>query len=427
MHAIAEELNRNLHGTVVAHLLSEVGKRIFFPKGIVAQAAEATRANVKYNATQGIATINGTPYALPSVMRYYNELSSAEIASYAPTGGIAPLRQYWKEELLRKNELLADPFSMPIVTGGITNGIALVAELFANEGDTLVTPAPYWGNYRLIFNERRGANIVTYPIFSSSNAYHTDMLHNILRKNTLPKLLCVFNSPHNPTGYTVSTQEAENIVTALVECADNGTQIAVLCDDAYFGFQYEENTMQQSLFAMLAHAHHNILAIKLDGVTKEEFAWGFRVGFVTFASKDLHRAHYDALEKKALGIVRSTLSNCNTAAQHIMYAALQSPTHIAEKKHFYQIISARYQEVTRVLNVYANHPHVRPLPFNSGYFVTLCCTNIDTEQLRQRLLKEDIGIVAIDDAHIRITYSTIDLKDIAHVFGKVFECAESVQ
>ena len=42
-------------------------------------------------------------------------------------------------------------FSQPIVTSAITHGLALVGDLFVDEGDVIVLPDKLWGNYRLIF------------------------------------------------------------------------------------------------------------------------------------------------------------------------------------------------------------------------------------------------------------------------------------
>jgi len=183
--------------------------------------------------------------------------------------------------------------------------------------------------------------------------------------------------------------------------------------------------MRDSFFARVAHAHRNILAIKLDGATKEEYAWGFRIGFLTFASQGLSSEQYEALEKKVMGMVRATLSSSNTNAQEGLYRTLQTSAHTEEKERFYHILVARYRKVIEVLEQYRSHPRINALPFNSGYFVTLRCRDIDTEALRQRLLQKGIGIVAIDDEHIRVTYSTIDTEDIAYVFREIFATADS--
>ena len=74
---LAAELNdvierENPH---VYAMLSEFGKRLYFPKGILAQSAEAKDKAKRYDATIGIARENGKPMFLPSVMRYFNDLT----------------------------------------------------------------------------------------------------------------------------------------------------------------------------------------------------------------------------------------------------------------------------------------------------------------------------------------------------------------
>ena len=74
-------------------MLSELGKRLYFPKGILAQSAEAKDKAKRYNATIGIARENGGPMFLPSVMRYFHDLTPAEALTYAPATGRPDLRK----------------------------------------------------------------------------------------------------------------------------------------------------------------------------------------------------------------------------------------------------------------------------------------------------------------------------------------------
>ncbi|MCI2127969.1 MAG: aminotransferase class I/II, partial [Sphaerochaeta sp.] len=67
MQALAMELNKTLEGTVASDFLSDVGKRIYFPKGIVAQSAEAKTKATLYNATIGMATKDGQPMYLSDI------------------------------------------------------------------------------------------------------------------------------------------------------------------------------------------------------------------------------------------------------------------------------------------------------------------------------------------------------------------------
>ena len=55
MNNLALELNKSLEGTSLISLLSDLGKNFYFPKGIVAQSAEAKKYAKRYNATVGMA------------------------------------------------------------------------------------------------------------------------------------------------------------------------------------------------------------------------------------------------------------------------------------------------------------------------------------------------------------------------------------
>jgi hypothetical protein len=118
MNPLAEELNEiiqqgNFH---IYEMLSEVGKNLFFPKGILTQSAEAKEKAHRFNATIGMATEKGRTMHLPSVMAMLNEVEPEESLTYAPSFGIMPLRRAWKEEMNKKNpSLQGKNISLPVV------------------------------------------------------------------------------------------------------------------------------------------------------------------------------------------------------------------------------------------------------------------------------------------------------------------------
>ena len=97
----------------------------------------------------------------------------------------------------------------------------------------------------------------------------------------------LLNFPNNPTGYSPSQAEARGVLEVLAGRARAGQKILAVFDDAYFGLFYEDGMYRQSLFAGAADLHENLLAVKVDGPTKEDLVWGFRVGFLTFAARGL--------------------------------------------------------------------------------------------------------------------------------------------
>ena len=425
MNEIAGKLNAELEGTIAGALLSERGRRLYFPRGIVAQSAEAKEQAHNLNATAGIAAAGGQPLFLPSIKEHLPHLKPAEIVSYAPTAGVPELRDMWMREMIQKNPSLAGKdTSRPVVVSGLTHGLAVLADLFIEPGDTVILPDLYWGNYRLIFEDRMQARIRTFALFAESGSLNLEGLHECLcseaAEDAPEKVILLLNFPNNPTGYTPSQAEAGRLIRLLHEAAERGRKILLICDDAYFGLFYEEDTYAQSIFAEAADLHENILAFKVDGATKENLVWGFRIGFLTFASRSLRARDTacQALSQKLLGAVRGSVSSSSVLGQSLLLKAMQSRNYAEEKRSVFRILEERYRRSRQIL---AGLPGpLKVLPFNSGYFLCFDTAAVRAEQLRQRLLvNEGIGTISIRDHYLRVAYSSVDVQALEQLYASL--------
>ena len=95
---------------------------------------------------------------------------------------------------------------------------------------------------------------------------------------------------------------------------------------------YEEGYEPQSIFSYVCDIHENVLAVKVDGPTKEDYVWGFRVGFISYGIKNGDTELYDALESKTAGAVRGNISNSSNLSQSLLLQAFNSPEYNQEKK-----------------------------------------------------------------------------------------------
>lgn len=429
MHPIAEELNQTLDGTVVGAMLSSYGRRIYFPKGIVAQSGEAAKSATTFNATVGMAFIDGEPMILPTIQDNLPRLSPTEAIAYAPPGGNAKLRGLWKEKLLEKNPgVLEDKISLPAVVPGITNGIVTAGELFIEPGDAVFISELCWDNYPLVFETKLEGQLFTYPLFNAQNGLNVQGIEDLIRKNNIgKKAFLVLNFPHNPTGYSPTKAEARALADALVRLADEGIRLAVVCDDAYFGLFYDDDVYRASIFTLLYNAHENILAIKVDGATKEDYVWGFRIGFITYGSHELGDTHFEALNQKTLGAIRASISSSSQVGQTILYKELSSLVYHGIKIKYAGILEDRFKAVKKILENRTTGKILKPLPFNSGYFMTFELARGSSEELRKFLLKtEGIGTVALQDKYLRIAYASVDTRDLKALFGTVFAAADTL-
>lgn len=427
MNALAQELNTILEGTVADALLSGLGRRLYFPKGIVAQSAEAKKHATTANATIGIATRGGTPVFLPAIRMLVPGLAPDEIFPYAPTQGVEKLREIWKKEIVRKNpDIGSATFSLPLVVPGLTSGISTLADMFADKGDTLILPDLHWDNYPLIFETRREASILTFPFYGPKGGFNVEGLRAALQKVApTGKVLLLLNFPNNPTGYSLTRAEADAVVGILRDVAVGGARCLVITDDAYFGLFYEKETYPQSLFARLCSLHENILAAKVDGSTKEDLTWGFRTGFITLGAKGLTPEHYDALTKKLMGAVRSTVSNSSVLAQNLILHAMEDPHRDEQKQEAADLLRSRYEKVKTLL---ANRKSaaIEPLPFNSGYFMSFRLLKGNAEDLRKALLTQGIGTISIDPKCLRVAFSSVDSEKLPALYDSIYATAEKL-
>ena len=428
INPLAEELNTILAPTIVGRLLSDLGTRLYFPKGIIAQSGEAKKLGHTANATIGMAFKGGKPVILSALKDQLPSLTSGEAVAYPPTAGNEDLRNLWLESIRKKNPSLGSAkISLPVLVPGLTAGISYLADLFLGENTVLLTGAPAWDNYVLIAEARRNATLKGFPLFKGNGFDIEGFRSVVMAEAKTGQVRMLLNFPQNPSGYTPTRTEAAAIVKIVTEAANSGADVMVWCDDAYFGLDYEDDIEPESLFAKLANAHEKILAVKIDGPTKEDYVWGLRTGFLTFGSKGLNDSQYEALVKKLMGTIRSSVSCAAAPSQSLMLKMMADPRTEGEKLAFRKMLEERYHVVRTFIDSHKGHKVLEALPFNSGYFMSMKCTGVGAEELRLKLLHDHgIGTISIDARHLRVAFSSVDTEKLESVFETIFRVADEL-
>jgi aspartate/methionine/tyrosine aminotransferase len=417
---LAEGLNKDLHSGApqILEMLSERGKSIYFPfKGILGQSAEAKSS--KINATIGTAfEDDGSALALECLEAMVNVPSDSFL--YAPSFGLQKLREEWGKLLTVKNPGLAGKtYSLPVVTAALTHGLSLAGYLFLDAGDEVIIPDLYWDNYELLFTEGYGAKLKFYNTFVNKG-FDIAAFSKALNEGQPRKRFVLLNFPNNPTGYTVTESEAKALCAEIRKSAEAGNKIVVVLDDAYFGLVYEEGIAKESLFVSLVDQHPNVLGVKLDGPTKEDYVWGFRVGFITFGFKGANAAQLKALENKAAGAVRGTISNVSCLSQAILLKGYTAPEYAAQKKQKYEVLANRVRRIRATLK---EHPEYAEsfeiVPFNSGYFMCVKPIGVDNEELRKELIANYSTGVIVLSGLIRLAFSSVPIQHIDTLFANL--------
>ena len=363
----------------------------------------------------------------PSIMSSINGLGPKESLTYASSFGIPALRSRWKELQLEKNPSLSGKnISLPVVTCGITHGIAVLADMWLDPSDLILLPDMMWGNYNMIFNVRRGATIGKYPVFSENGGFDVAGFESQIKSQASgrDKIVVLLNFPHNPTGYTVTSEEGSHIADVLTDVAKAGTKVVAITDDAYFGLFYDKETLKESMFTLLCGRHENLLAIKLDGATKENYVWGLRVGFITYGinAGDGAGQVLEALERKTAGCIRGMISNASHLGQSIVLHSINNENFKTESTNKFNVLKERAARVKEVLADPKYSKAWDVYPFNSGYFMCIHLKTVNAEELRRHLLdKYGVGLIALGDTDLRVAFSCLEKDDVRELFDTVLK------
>ena len=405
---------------------SKLGENIILPQDVLIQSKETAAIPGAINATIGIATSNKKAMALPSINKVITEINNSEYLPYSPTPGLPKMRELWKEKILADNPSINKDFlSLPMVTTGITQGIDIAANLFSESGDALLLPNLFWQNYAQIYTIKLGNKIYKYNQFDENNEFSISNFKETLYSIKEDKISLILNFPNNPTGYTPSDAELNSLVDVISTYAkeNKNKQLIIVSDDAYFGLFFEKNHKTPTLSATYKLSENeNCLIVKLDGITKEFYSWGLRVGFITYYTKNNELRK--VLLEKTQGYLRSTTSSPSNLSQQIAVRLLDNKQSLEEKEINDKIIEERYNELKQAISKEQLDQLVRVLPFNSGYFFTIKLpSNINAHEFRLKFLNEyKYGVYSMDDEHIRIAFSCLDKELIPELINKFKQC-----
>jgi aspartate/methionine/tyrosine aminotransferase len=405
----AQRLNGILeqHHPAALGCMSALGRRAAMPKGIPVQAADAR--GTKINATIGQVTDGkGSPLPLPFMMEHVPGLDAKQAFLYAPIDGHHALREAW---LKRQKALAKSSFQpeLPITTHGLTHGLSILADMFADPQTDVILPVPYWENYALVFSLHAGAKLRTYSFFDGDR-FNVEGLRAALSATAPDRnALVILNIPGNPTGFTPTQADVDATVAVLLS---HPGPSCVVVDDAYQGTTWEPGLMSRSLFWPLAEQADpkRLIAFKVDGATKELFFFPSRIGFLTHSATG---EAAKALLSKLKCVIRGTVGCPPGPSQAMVMHALAHEDLEPATRERLGVLSARYRALKAALADVG--PSVVPYPFNSAYFALVgFAPGIDANEVRLRLIADfGVGTIYVPTINaLRIAYCSTAVEDI---------------
>ncbi len=143
---------------------------------------------------------------------------------YPPGPGIPELRQAIADHQRRFYDLSFDPDTEVLVTAGATEAIAATMLALLEPGDEVIAFEPFYDSYAACI-AMAGAQRV--PLTLRAPSFRPDL--DELRSKISPRTrLLLLNTPHNPTGMVLTTEEQSAIAALAVE-----HDLLVVTDEVY--------------------------------------------------------------------------------------------------------------------------------------------------------------------------------------------------
>jgi methionine transaminase len=154
---------------------------------------------------------------------------------YAPMAGAPELRQQIAEHISRYRCIECNPETEVTVTPGATEAIFCAVMACVNTGDEVLVFDPCYDSYEPAI-ELAGGRAIHIPLDSESFAIDWNSVASAITKRTR---MIIINSPHNPSGATLTREDLLNLQTLAEE-----HDLLVISDEVYEHLVYDGETHQ---------------------------------------------------------------------------------------------------------------------------------------------------------------------------------------
>ncbi len=306
---------------------------------------------------------------------------------YSPAQGILELREAVAEYIRKTRGIDVSPEEVVITPGG-KDVILFTASAILDEGDEAIYPNPGYPIYESAI-KISGATPVPMPLLEKNGfAFDRKEFEKLITPKTK---LIIINSPGNPTGGILSTEDLEFIADIAKK-----NDIVVMSDEIYSRIIYEGEF--HSIASIPGMKERTVI---LDGFSKTYAMTGWRLGYAV-ANKEL--------AKQFVKLATNSFSCVTTFVQMAGVEALRGPQDAVEE------MRKKYEERRNlIINGLNEVPGFSVLmPKGAFYaFVNITGTGKTSKEISDYLLNE-AGVATLPgtsfgkygEGYIRFSYAT---------------------
>jgi methionine transaminase len=194
--------------------LPNVGTNIFTVMSALAEQHKAL------NLSQGFPNFD-TPEPLKDLVNRYMQAGKNQ---YAPMAGLPLLRQRLADKMQKAYGCNIDPTDEITVTVGGSQAIFTAIMTFIKAGDEVILIEPCYDSYAPSI-EVCGGKVISYRLEAPDFSIDWSVFSKLITPKTR---MIVINTPHNPTGKTLKTNDLQSL-SRITE----GSDILIMSDEVY--------------------------------------------------------------------------------------------------------------------------------------------------------------------------------------------------
>lgn len=346
-------------------------------------------------------------FAYKSVDKALSLLSTDEKYAYGSTPGSKDFHDAVKSWVFREYYDDFKDISEVMATPGGTGALSNTFANYLNENDKALLPSYMWGNYKQVLYENH-QDFMTYNLFNDKGGLDLVSIKECMLKlkKEQGRILLVVNDPcHNPTGYSMTSDEWVSLIDLINEISNDGTPVVLLHDMAYIDYSKEGFEFTRKNMKLYKKLNNNAMVIMAFSGSKTLALYGIRIGAQVAVSNS--KENLIDFNKANKFSSRSKWSNTTNLGMNLVVKVFKDKE---LRKSFEEELKLSRETLIKRANVFLEESKkcgLKTLPFDCGFFVTIPCENPD--KVYEYLVNKKVHIIPMGKV-VRVTISAIPVE-----------------
>jgi aspartate/tyrosine/aromatic aminotransferase len=363
----------------------------------------------------------GKLFVFDSVNKALNLLTDDEKYAYASTPGSPMYHEAVKRWIFQDyyDEITSSLYVGVTATPGGSGAISNTFANYLNPDEKALLPNYMWGNYKQ-FTYESFSSYDTYNLFNANGGFNLDDLKKKMyeHKQSQNRVVLVISDPcHNPTGYTMTSDEWDGVISLINEISSDNTPVVLLLDMAYIDYDYRGLKATRDNLLKLKNLNDDILTVLAFSGSKTLALYGVRIGAMVGLSKN--KENIEDFNRANKFSSRAKWSNSTNLGANLISKIMLDQEMLESFK--LELTKSRETLLKRatVFLEECQKVGLKTLPFKCGFFITIPCDNPD--ETYKKLVERKIHCIPMGNV-IRVTISAISLDECKKLPKEIKEC-----